>query len=134
MMGPGGQQIGQLPGGMTHEDLENRQSLEYDLVMAGHLQHLLIMSADLVKSCSDNEVFEKMPGREEYGKQAMMLHADFAAMEVLLLETIRKKIKGCKPFAERKDLKLRDIRKDADVLMDPGESKIAEITRKNLEK
>jgi len=121
MMGPGGQQIGQLPGGMTHQELENRQELEYDVVMAQHLQKALLITGDLVNNYSNNPVFEKMPDREVHGKAAMLLHADFAAMQVTLLESIRKKMKGCRPMSDRKDLKLRDIRDGSvDVLMDPA--------------
>lgn len=117
MMGPGGQQIQQLPGGMTREELDKRQELEYDVVMGQHIHLMLVMSGDVVKTCSENEVFEKMPERERIGTQAMLLHSDFARMQVALMETIRKKIKDCQPFASKKDLQLTDIRKkDVDVL------------------
>lgn len=123
MLMGGGQPLQQLPGGMTHEELEKRQAMEYEIVMAQHLQHMIVVSADLVKTCSDNEVFEKMPGRERTGTQAMLLHADFCRMQVLLMETIRKKMNECQPFASKKGLNLTDInKKDApDVLVDPGE-------------
>jgi hypothetical protein len=119
-MGGGGQPLQQLPGGMTREELEKRQELEYDLVMAQNVQKALLMSSNLADNYSNNKVFEKMPDREKIGKEAMLLHSDFARMQVVLLESIRKKVKECSLFSGRKDLKLTDIRQEADVLMEGG--------------
>lgn len=103
-----GQVLGQ--GGMGPKELELRQKMEFNLVMASNLQQAIAVAGDMVKKYNkENPNYMDAPEGERHRAEALDVHEDFVEMQLRMLRTIRGQMKKCSPFSGMKDLKFKDV-------------------------